>query len=216
MTRPPAGVTTAAVATGLVVISSFVLSYAALVTVGQAAGFGPRISWLYPVSLDGLLAVGMVAAVLLREARLRTRAYVWLLIGVGIAASVAGNAAHSAAAGRPLALSGWPVWLAGAVPPLALAAALHLLIVVVRHHRQPTEERTRPPAPPPDTGPSRPDMARPVSAPATSNGHKRTPDTAAKVRTYLSGHPEARTADIAAAVGVSDRQVRRVLAEGRT
>ena len=41
------------------------------------------------------MGVGTMAAPALRSARLRTRIYIWTMIGASIAVSVIGNAAHA-------------------------------------------------------------------------------------------------------------------------
>lgn len=199
----PAGVLAAGAGTGLVLVTAFSLSYAALMTVGQAAGFQGRIAWLYPIPVDGLLAVGMVAAVMLRSARLRTRAYVWLLIAGGIATSVLGNAAHATSQDGHLALSAGAARLAGGVPPLAFAAALHLLVILVRHSRAAAVT--------PVTVPMQPPTAV-VTADETSNV------PAVSLQVPMAPRPRPTSPRPAAPAASSDKaaEARRLRAEGVT
>lgn len=120
----------AAVAAAIVVLGAGALSWDALSSFAREAHVRASLSWIYPIVVDGEMATGTVAALALRAARLRTRIYIWTLIGAGVAVSVAGNAWHSSTAGAlPPALAA----CASAVPACALAASLHLLVTIVRH-----------------------------------------------------------------------------------
>ena len=121
----PAAVRIAAGATAVVAIASAVLSWDALQWGAQQLGVDPRLAFLFPVAVDGTIATGTAAALALRSAPRRVRAYVWSLLGAAIAASVIGNASH-AHGGDPLHRAG------AAVPAAALAACLHLLVILVR------------------------------------------------------------------------------------
>jgi len=106
-------------------VGSGTLSWDALRWGAGQLGVDDHLTWIYPIVLDGMIGVGTVAALALRGARRRIRAYVWALLGGAIGASVVGNAAHAA--------GGSPVHVAGsAVPAVALAASLHLLVILVR------------------------------------------------------------------------------------
>src|SRR2546430_2103762 len=124
----PLAVRIAAVATAVVALGSAVLSWDALRWGAGQLGVDPALTWLFPLVLDGTIVVGTAAALALRSARLRIRAYVWAQLGAAIGASVIGNAAH-AAGGSPLHQVG------SALPAVALAASLHLLLVLVREQR---------------------------------------------------------------------------------
>src|SRR5215469_2408918 len=115
----------AAALTAVVAVGSGTLSWDALRWGAGQLGVDDHLTWIYPIVLDGMIGVGTVAALALRGARRRIRAYVWALLGGAIGASVVGNAAHAA--------GGSPVHVAGsAVPAVALAASLHLLVILVR------------------------------------------------------------------------------------
>src|SRR5215469_17015378 len=94
----------------------------------RAGGHGS----LYPISVDGMLGVATLAAVMRRSSRLRTRAYIWRLIGAAIAVSVAGNALHTTGHGGDVHLPLLAAAAVSAVPAASLAAALHLLVIVTR------------------------------------------------------------------------------------
>jgi len=131
----------AAALTAVVALGSGVLSWDALRWGAGQLGVDEHLTWIYPIVLDGMIGVGTVAALALRGARRRIRAYVWALLGGAIAASVVGNAAH-AAGGNPLHIVG------SAVPAVALAASLHLLVILVRES-QPVKVPAKVPSPAP-------------------------------------------------------------------
>jgi len=82
----------APITTGIVFAAAFVVSFDALMSLARAAGIREVLTPAYPLLVDALMATGTVAAVALRTAPLRTRAYCWFLIAAGIAVSVLGNA----------------------------------------------------------------------------------------------------------------------------
>jgi hypothetical protein len=113
-------------ATAIVAAGSAILSWDALSWGAGQLGVDGRLTWLYPVVIDGTIAVGTVAALALQGAHYRIRVYVWTLLAGAVGASVVGNGAH-AAAGNLIHEIG------AAVPAVALAASLHLLVILVRH-----------------------------------------------------------------------------------
>lgn len=126
--RWPLEVRLAVVLTLVVALGAGTLSWSALTAFASGAHIDARITWVYPVVVDGQMAVGTVAAFVLRRAPLRTRAYIWSMIGASIAVSVAGNAAHATGAALPPEAAA----LASAVPAAALAASLHLMVVITK------------------------------------------------------------------------------------
>lgn len=133
VSRPTAWATASTI---VVFGAAFVVSFDALMSLARSAGIREMLTPAYPALVDGVMVTGTAAAVGLRRARLRTRAYCWLLIAAGVGVSVAGNSVHSQAHGGVLALPWWAAATASAVPALSLAASLHLLVVVLRHTRQ--------------------------------------------------------------------------------
>lgn len=126
MSRANWAIRIGAALTSAVVLGAAVMSWDALSWGAGQLGVDARLTWLYPVVIDGVIGVATVAALALRSARYGIRAYVWTMLAGGIGASVVGNGAH-AAGGSVIHVVG------AAVPAVALAASLHLLIVLVRH-----------------------------------------------------------------------------------
>jgi Protein of unknown function (DUF2637) len=180
--------------TAAVVLGAAVLSWDALSWGADQLGVDGRLTWLYPVVIDGVIGVATVAALALRSARYRIRAYVWALLAGAIGASVVGNGAH-AAGGSPIHIVG------AAVPAVALAASLHLLIVLVRH------------APPARTAAG--DLVADV-APVEPKPRARAADPTERAVPALTGAPRARSARAAsrrAPNGARADQMRALLAE---
>lgn len=121
---------------------TFVLSFHGLDDYGARVAGLAGLAWLVPLGVDGLTLVAVAATYLLRTAPWRVRAYAWLVFGVAIAASVAGNLSHAVA--RHLAADGM---VGAAAWPILLALASHLVIVTRRWM-----ERRRP-VPVPDSAP---------------------------------------------------------------
>lgn len=115
----------------LVMGASWALSFEALIVLAGAANISPDRRWLYPLTIDVLTAVALVAVGVLRSAPRRTRVYVWVVIAGAIAVSIVGNAAHASAHNGALAID--PLWAqaASAVPPMALAASVHLVVLMI-------------------------------------------------------------------------------------
>lgn len=107
------------------------ISYDALAAAARDVGVTWQLSWLFPLSVDGMIAVATVAALEVRD--LVARAEVWALLAIAIAVSMAGNAAHARPGGPELPVVPVPVRaLWSAVPACAYAAALHLLVLIHR------------------------------------------------------------------------------------
>lgn len=137
----------------LVALVAMLLSYHALALRAAEASIPGALAWLYPLAVDGLLVVGMIAAYVLRSSTPGKRAYAWSVTGVGLLISEIGNA-----------LAGelrWDLIALRALPPIALALSLHLLVILAKVER-----------------PVRAPRRAPASAPA-SNGHA--PELAALV-----------------------------------
>lgn len=122
----PAAVRLSVLATSVVALGAAVLSWNALVWGAGQLGIDPHLTWLFPLTIDGLIVSGTIAVFALRHAPRRVRWYVWTILLTAIACSVIGNGAH-AAAGSPIHEVG------AAIPALALALSTHLTVVLVRH-----------------------------------------------------------------------------------
>ncbi|MBV9024441.1 MAG: DUF2637 domain-containing protein [Streptomycetaceae bacterium] len=117
--------------------SGSILSFNALRQVAVAIHTAPGLSFLFPIVIDGFIAYGVRALLVLRDAPLGARLYVWALFGAATAASLWANALHSVRLNRPgthlLILGNHTVAVLSAIAPLALGGATHLHIIVTRH-----------------------------------------------------------------------------------
>ncbi|GAA2665492.1 hypothetical protein GCM10010400_27060 [Streptomyces aculeolatus] len=119
----------------------FALSYDALRQMAVAVHIAGPLTYLFPLLIDGFIAIGVCALIILRTAPTRARLYVWALVGTATATSIWANALHAVRLNqlpnrqRGLQLGDLPVGLLSAVAPLALAGAVHLYIHIARHSR---------------------------------------------------------------------------------
>ncbi|MFF4650913.1 DUF2637 domain-containing protein [Streptomyces sp. NPDC001380] len=151
-----------------------ILSFDALRQVALAAHVSPNLTYLFPIVIDGFIAYGVRALLVLRDAPWHARAYVWTLFAAATAASLWANALHSVRLNQPgarfLILGNHTVAVLSAIAPLALGGATHLHILVTRHSR-----RNRPA----DTGDHAADPAAgtPGVIPAATSAIPATPST---------------------------------------
>ncbi|WP_189805821.1 DUF2637 domain-containing protein [Streptomyces tanashiensis] len=114
------------------------LSYDALQQMAVAIHIRGFLTYLFPLVIDGFIAYGIRALLVLRDAPLRARLYVWTLFGTATAASIWANALHAvrlnedAVAGTGLRLGDAVVAVLSTIAPLALAGAVHLYILIAR------------------------------------------------------------------------------------
>ncbi|PZT76804.1 MULTISPECIES: DUF2637 domain-containing protein [unclassified Streptomyces] len=114
------------------------LSYDALQQMAVAIHVRGVLTYLFPLVIDGFIAYGVRALLVLRNAPLRARLYVWMLFGTATAASIWANALHAvrlngqAAVGTDLWLGDTVVAVLSTLAPLALAGAVHLYILIAR------------------------------------------------------------------------------------
>ncbi|QMU74769.1 DUF2637 domain-containing protein [Streptacidiphilus sp. PB12-B1b] len=114
------------------------LSYDALQQMAVAIHVRGFLTYLFPLLLDGFIAYGIRALLVLRAAALRARLYVWTLFGTATAASIWANALHAvrlnqeSAPGTGLRLGNTVVAVLSTIAPLALAGAVHLYILIAR------------------------------------------------------------------------------------
>lgn len=114
------------------------LSYDALQQMAVAIHIRGFLTYLFPLVIDGFIAYGIRALLVLRNAPLRARLYVWTLFGTATAASIWANALHAvrlnedAVAGTGLRLGDTVVAVLSTIAPLALAGAVHLYILIAR------------------------------------------------------------------------------------
>lgn len=119
--------------------AGFAFSYDALRQIALAIHARESLSYLFPVFIDGFIAYGVRAIVLLRHQRFAARAYAWFLFLAATGASLGANALHaitlndSAEAGRSaLHLADGVVGVLSMLAPLALAGSVHLYILMAR------------------------------------------------------------------------------------
>ncbi|GAB3113379.1 hypothetical protein GCM10027160_17190 [Streptomyces calidiresistens] len=114
------------------------LSYDALQQMATAIHVRGILTFLFPLVIDGFIAYGVRALLVLRTDPLPARCYVWLLFGTATSASIWANALHAVrlnqqqlAAGG-LHLGDVTVGVLSTLAPLALAGAVHLYILIAR------------------------------------------------------------------------------------
>ncbi|MFD7052666.1 DUF2637 domain-containing protein [Streptomyces mirabilis] len=114
------------------------LSYDALQQMAIAIHVRGLLTYLFPLVIDGFIAYGIRALLVLRDAPLRARLYVWMLFGTATAASIWANALHAVrlneenTAATRLRLGDTVVAVLSTIAPLALAGAVHLYILIAR------------------------------------------------------------------------------------
>ncbi|MEU6172750.1 DUF2637 domain-containing protein [Streptantibioticus parmotrematis] len=114
------------------------LSYDALQQMAVAIHVRGLLTYLFPLVIDGFIAYGIRALLVLRDAPLRARLYVWTLFGTATAASIWANALHAVRLNEEiptahgLRLGDTVVAVLSTIAPLALAGAVHLYILIAR------------------------------------------------------------------------------------
>ncbi|QHC21397.1 DUF2637 domain-containing protein [Streptomyces sp. GS7] len=114
------------------------LSYDALQQMAVAIHVRGFLTYLFPLVIDGFIAYGIRALLVLRDAPLRARLYLWTLFGTATAASIWANALHAVrlngenASATGLRLGDTVVAVLSTIAPLALAGAVHLYILIAR------------------------------------------------------------------------------------
>ncbi|MHB9753203.1 DUF2637 domain-containing protein [Streptomyces sp. BYX5S] len=142
-TAPSAIPGTSAIRAGIALLAAFAfaLSYDALRQMAVAIHVRGLLTYAFPLVIDGFIAIGVGALLMLRTAPLRSRVYVWALVGAATTTSIWANALHAVRLneqtrhGGGLQLDDVTVGVLSAIAPLALAGAVHLYIVI---RRQPT------------------------------------------------------------------------------
>ena len=117
--------------------AGFALSYDALQQMALAVHVRGVLSYLFPLLIDGFIAHGIRALILLGTAAFRTRLYAWTLFSAATVASIWANALHAVRLNQRTAHGGVhlgdaAVGALSALAPLALAGAVHLYILIAR------------------------------------------------------------------------------------
>jgi hypothetical protein len=136
-TTPPAIPGTAAIRVGIALLGAtgFALSYDALRQMAVAIHVRGLLTYAFPLVIDGFIAIGIIALIILHTAPLRSRLYVWALVGIATVTSIWANALHAIHLNHRtrLHLDDLTVGALSAIAPLALAGAVHLYLVIRRH-----------------------------------------------------------------------------------
>ncbi|MFE3198523.1 DUF2637 domain-containing protein [Embleya sp. NPDC059237] len=143
-------------------LAGFALSYDALRQMAVAVHVRGALSFLFPLLIDGFIAYGIRALLVLRTAPPAARVYVWALFGSATGASIWANALHAVRINQQtdpgddpgLQLGNTTVGVLSTLAPLALAGAVHLYILIARQttHATSRSDRPTPPGHPPRTG----------------------------------------------------------------
>src|SRR4051794_31098591 len=99
---------TANLGVAVVAVTAAVISFSHVRTVAVRSGESDLTSWLLPISIDG--AVVAAVSVLLADSRAgrRSAALTWLLLALGLTASLAANVASAEPTATGPAVAGWP------------------------------------------------------------------------------------------------------------
>ncbi|WP_333769919.1 DUF2637 domain-containing protein [Streptomyces sp. IBSBF 2435] len=113
------------------------LSYDALQQIAIAIHIRPALTYLFPLVIDGFIAYGVRALLVLRNAPFRARLYIWTLFATATLASVWANALHAVRLNQQthttgLHLDDTTAGILSTIAPLALAGAVHLHILITR------------------------------------------------------------------------------------
>ncbi|CAM5643012.1 hypothetical protein SAVIM338S_06321 [Streptomyces avidinii] len=114
------------------------LSYDALQQMATAIHVRGFLTYLFPLVIDGFIAYGVRALLVMSTAPLTARTYVWTLFGSATAASIWANALHAIrlnqqqVTGAGLRLGDLTVGVLSTLAPLALAGSVHLYILIAR------------------------------------------------------------------------------------
>lgn len=117
------------------------LSYDALQQMAVAIHVRGLLTYLFPLVIDGFIAYGVRALLVLHEAPFRARLYVWTLFGTATTASIWANSLHAIRLNQQssndtgLRLGNTTVGVLSTIAPLALAGAVHLHILITRRPR---------------------------------------------------------------------------------
>jgi hypothetical protein len=147
----------------VVTVAAVAASFSTLAGLAAFTGWGHRLSWLLPASLD---ALGMTACIVWLDpaASSETRNYARWATWVAAGLSIIGNGVGHLASTGHLTQGLFLVLLVGAVPPAALTTTVHLIVRV-------TEKA----APVPDAAPVPVEKPKPEKVADTQDGQTKPP-----------------------------------------
>ncbi|WP_326742087.1 DUF2637 domain-containing protein [Streptomyces sp. NBC_01768] len=182
---------TAAIRTGvaLLAVAAFALSYDALRQMAAASHIHPALTYAFPLVIDGFIAIGIGALLVLRTAPLSARLYVSALVGTATATSIWANVLHAIRLNQQirhngLSLDDLTVGAISAIAPLALAGAVHFYLLVAR--RPATPDRHNPEA---RHKPAKEHHIGPLAPPAVTDTDDGVPGPPAKRETETPQQP---------------------------
>ncbi|MCX4846978.1 DUF2637 domain-containing protein [Streptomyces sp. NBC_00893] len=131
----------------LLAVAAFALSYDALRQMAAASHIHPALTYAFPLVIDGFIAIGIGALLVLRTAPLSARLYVSALVGIATATSIWANVLHAIRLNQQtrhngLSLDDITVGVISAIAPLALAGAVHFYLLVARRPATPDRHNT--------------------------------------------------------------------------
>lgn len=170
------------------------LSYDALQQMAVAIHVRGYLTYLFPLVIDGFIAYGVRALLVLRTAPYRARLYVWTLFGTATTASIWANALHAirlnqlTPPGGGLRLGDVTVGILSTLAPLALAGAVHLHILITRQSTTAPGSAFEPPADQDADQTTDPDPGTKEQAPAARQ-RSRTPSPTNRAGSVSGVHP---------------------------
>ncbi|MFD8148694.1 DUF2637 domain-containing protein [Streptomyces sp. NPDC059708] len=178
-------------------LAAFALSYDALRQMATASHIHLALTYAFPLVIDGFIAIGIGALLVLRTAHLRARLYVAGLVSLATATSIWANVLHAVRLNQQtghtgLLLDDVTVGVISAIAPLALAGAVHLYLIV---QRRPAHLEPQTPAPainrPVRPRPERGSAAAPAPQPAGEVAQPQLAQVAKPAKPYVerSGQP---------------------------
>ncbi|MGZ9934930.1 DUF2637 domain-containing protein [Streptomyces sp. NC-S4] len=180
------------------------LSYDALQQMATAIHVRGFLTYLFPLVIDGFIAYGVRALLVMSTAPLTARTYVWTLFGSATAASIWANALHAIRlnqqqpSGAGLRLGDLTVGILSTLAPLALAGSVHLYILIARR-----AEVSGVPGQPED-GDGRP-VRTTVTRPATADRLSGSPTDRTGQDSHLPVTPERRIVQLTGANRAGDQ-----------
>ncbi|MDT0471081.1 DUF2637 domain-containing protein [Streptomyces sp. DSM 41014] len=186
---------TTAIRAGVALLAAiaFALSYDALRQMAVAIHIRGLLTYAFPLVIDGFIAIGVGALLMLRTAPLHSRIYVWALVGVATVTSIWANALHAVRLNQQtphvdnLRLDDVTVGVLSAIAPLALAGAVHLYLVIQRHPTPPARQAEATPSHDHDAIAQKPPRALDKAA-APANAASAHADVAESPRTDAAPH----------------------------
>ncbi|WP_327005499.1 DUF2637 domain-containing protein [Dactylosporangium sp. NBC_01737] len=175
-------------------------SWSHMVHVALRFGERPEVAYVLPISVDGMLIVASTVMVDDKRNGGRVRWSARIAFVAGVAASVAANIAAAEPTAGARIVAAWP------------AVALLLVVEMLARARRSDSAHPleTPPSPEAAPGPSAPNPKQLATTPSARRRRSRA-DTAAAIANIRLERPNATSQDIADALGLSERHIRRLL-----